>query len=335
MINGVRRQMAAWWGTAGVVGTMVVGGLLAGAAPVAAADGEGNSRPPVGFTAQVAADGELLSGSHVVSSQRVGEGAYVVTFDRSVRACAYIGTITDTWAQVALVQTANQEGDDASVAVQTRTLSTLPRDFGFTVEARCSAEQGAYAVIEADGAIDRAAKIDSVDRVRDGWYRVRFTRKVNECATTATIGSTGSTALTTTNLVSAVGGRHKRDVLVSTTSENGTFVDRPFHLAVTCGGSTERPWGFLTEVGTPIHGPNVTRVEEIAEGLQEVTLRTSGDACTYTATPGSEPATFAHTAGSVDVSLVRASGTEIVLQVHTRNTFQAGVPMAVSLVLVC
>jgi hypothetical protein len=133
-------------GAAGAVGAMsarvpsgaaATAGAVAAPGPSAAAGGDPgmqvNGSPVVTAASQmfanVATDGTLISGSHVVSVGTVPPGEYDVTFDRNVSGCAFIATIGEPGSEPAgLIDASNFKGANV-VTVFTQSNDGIPPPF--------------------------------------------------------------------------------------------------------------------------------------------------------------------------------------------------------------
>lgn len=149
-ISGLSVRKAAR-GAAIAVG---VGAMLAVGAPLASAAGADNLGPvataPSGQVdgvggkihwAVVDDTGNLARGRHALSATNVGTGAYIVQFDRNVRACSYTATIglsgasgTSTRGFITVVGAA--AGVD-SVFVTTDSTAASPLNLGFHLQVIC------------------------------------------------------------------------------------------------------------------------------------------------------------------------------------------------------
>ena len=91
------------------------------------------------------------------------------------------------------------------------------------------------AVVTAGGAVVRGRGIASGARVDEGRYHLVFDRNVQQCVYLGSLGGPGavfqppSGQITTASLQGNGNG-----VLVLTRSSDGSALDRPFHLAVSC-----------------------------------------------------------------------------------------------------
>ncbi|MDD7942405.1 hypothetical protein PHK61_28715 [Actinomycetospora lutea] len=91
--------------------------------------------------AVVNADGTLARGFGATSAQRLGQGAYEVIFNRSVRNCAYLGTIglsgdvgSSPSGEITVV---GRNGNDRGVFLTTATSAGSPTDAGFHLAVHC------------------------------------------------------------------------------------------------------------------------------------------------------------------------------------------------------
>jgi hypothetical protein len=94
--------------------------------------------------------------------------------------------------------------------------------------------QPLFAVVEADGTLNRGSGVTSSTRTGTGNYVVDFGEDITGCAFLATLGVTGF-AGTTSGVVDVAGAAGTTDsVFVDTEDPLGTQADRPFHLQVVC-----------------------------------------------------------------------------------------------------
>jgi len=190
--------------------------------------------------AVVGANGALARGSRVVSTARVGAGAYEVIFDRKVNTCAFTASIgtTGTGSVVApgLITVAGRAGNKFGVFVNTVDRSGIQTDMPFHLAANCG---GDYAVVESNGTLARGAHVVSVTKLsgtNGGTYEVIFDRTVSACAYTATIGlsTNGGSINTPVAVTTATRAGNANGVFVFIHQTNGSTIDEPFHLNVSC-----------------------------------------------------------------------------------------------------
>ena len=331
-----RRRMAS---TLCIVPTAAALTLALLPAATASAGEPAQSAAPMFYTAAVAGDGTLLRGHHVVSSERIAAGEYVVTFDVDVTGCAYIATANDPFVIADVPQTAQVPGRPDAVGVEMKTLVTTHWDGAFSLDVRCASSQSQFAVVGADGTVARGPDVVSVDHPSTGNYLVTFRERVADCAFTATIGATGSTREPGTGLVfprNRKGG--PRTVWVETDSSSGHHqpTDLPFHLAVTCGSSAARPWGVIDDLGGLARGSGVAATEWVWDGQTRAVVETPGGNCVYTATIGSPWTDRPQDSGLVKVysePTSQVGQTKIMLR--TENISGGQVSYPVHFVLVC
>jgi hypothetical protein len=102
-------------------------------------------------------------------------------------------------------------------------------------------EEALWAVVNSDGTLARGSGVSSVEHT-GAQYRVYFTRHVNGCAFTATIGRAGSTGTPTPGFLTVVGTgvpgpdgeALTKGVLVRTYQSSGAVGTIGFHLDVDC-----------------------------------------------------------------------------------------------------
>jgi hypothetical protein len=94
--------------------------------------------------------------------------------------------------------------------------------------------KGLQASIGADGVAARANGLTSSTRESTGTYRVNFDRDIRGCAYSATIGNTGEGTAAMGDIVVAINNLDPRGVYVATRNADGTPVNRPFHVIVSC-----------------------------------------------------------------------------------------------------
>lgn len=92
-----------------------------------------------------------------------------------------------------------------------------------------------FAVVNADGSLDRDFRAVSAQRFSRGQYEVVFNRNVSRCAYVATIGDSGDDVIPPSGEIS-VAGRFGNDnaVFIVTYDSDGRPANRGFHLAVHC-----------------------------------------------------------------------------------------------------
>lgn len=90
-----------------------------------------------------------------------------------------------------------------------------------------------YAVVNADGTLARGFQAASAQRFAPGLYEVIFAHDVTTSAYVASIGSSGSVGVESTGEITVVGrAGTPNGVFITTSTSDGTFADRGFHLAV-------------------------------------------------------------------------------------------------------
>jgi hypothetical protein len=94
--------------------------------------------------------------------------------------------------------------------------------------------QTAWAVVAANGTLVRSARAQSSSKLAAGNYEVIFNRDVSKCAYAATIND--STLGAEIGVEPRSSNAHA--VFVTTWSSAGSPADKPFHLVVTCGGTS-------------------------------------------------------------------------------------------------
>jgi hypothetical protein len=182
----------------------------------------------------VSAAGELVRGSGVSSARLLpsSTGAYQVTFRGDVSRCAYIATGADG---PLLASVASRAGNEHAVYVETRDLATgALSNRPFQLAAHCRGK-GFFAVVGADGDLERGGKVRSSTRVADGSYVVMFAKPVAGCAVEATVGTVDIGVVADPGLVSVAPlASDPRAVEVRVVTRSGLAVDQPFHVSATC-----------------------------------------------------------------------------------------------------
>jgi hypothetical protein len=87
-----------------------------------------------------------------------------------------------------------------------------------------------WAVVNADGTLDRGKGVTDSNRVGQGEYEIRFERDVNRCAYAVTFDHTSGFAFISLRDSSI----SSREVGVTTTDRTAVVRDSPFHLIVNC-----------------------------------------------------------------------------------------------------
>jgi len=92
-----------------------------------------------------------------------------------------------------------------------------------------------FAVVDAEGSLERGFRAFSSQRFSTGQYEVVFNRNVSGCAYVATIGDPGDDTVPPPGEIAVVGRFGDADaVFIATYNSNGRPADRGFHLAVHC-----------------------------------------------------------------------------------------------------
>jgi hypothetical protein len=190
--------------------------------------------------AVVGSDGTLARGSNAASSARIGMGAYEVIFDRNVTKCAYTATLGTTGAgsvtNPGSITVVGRAGQKRGVFVRTVDRLGSAADYPFHLAVNC---KGLYSVINTNGTLARGPHVVSSTKlggVNTGTYEVIYDRVVSGCAYTATVGLPGTTGSITTpvSITTATRAGHADGVFVFIHHDNGSTIDEPFHLQVTC-----------------------------------------------------------------------------------------------------
>lgn len=193
--------------------------------------------------AVVAADGTLArSGTKVLSTAHLGTGSYEVIFTRSVARCAFTGTIGTTGAgsipSPGQLTVAGRAGNKAGVFVRIVDRSGNSLDSSFHLFVNCGIS-ALYGVLEANGALARSQNVVSVAKLsgpNGGTYEVIFNRTVSGCAYTASVGTTtnGGSISTPVAITTATRAGNSNGVFIFIHQTNGSTIDEPFHLVVSC-----------------------------------------------------------------------------------------------------
>lgn len=94
--------------------------------------------------------------------------------------------------------------------------------------------KGLQAAVNADGTVSRANGLVQSVREATGIYRVDFDRNIRGCSYSATIGNTESGTAAMGDIVVAPNNLNVNGVFIATRNADGTPVNRPFHLIVSC-----------------------------------------------------------------------------------------------------
>ncbi|HXY73561.1 MAG TPA: hypothetical protein VEM41_13570 [Actinomycetota bacterium] len=192
-----------------------------------------------GFWAVVGGDGTLARGSKVASSAHLSTGNYEVIFTKKVKKCAFTASIGTTGigsAAAAEITVAGRAGNQFGVFVHTMNAAGTPVDSAFHLAVTCSKD---IAVIEADGSKARGSHVTSSTKLGGsgtGTYEVIFDRTVSGCAYTATVGVStfGGSVSTPVTITTATRAGNPNGVFVFIHKTDGTTIDEPFHLQVSC-----------------------------------------------------------------------------------------------------
>jgi hypothetical protein len=92
-----------------------------------------------------------------------------------------------------------------------------------------------FAVVDANGSLQRGFRAVSAQRFSTGQYEVVFNHNVSRCAYVAAIGDSGNNTIPPPGEIVVVGRFGDEDaVFIATYDSNGNPRDRGFHLAVSC-----------------------------------------------------------------------------------------------------
>jgi hypothetical protein len=242
--------------------------------------------------AVVQGNGTFVRGHGVVSTTRVGLGTYLVTFNVSIRKCAYVanpgdpgtGAVTES----AVASVARRASNPNVLYLQTFNETThAPFDEPFHVVAYCGST-ARFAVVRKGGALARGSHALSARRIVRGEYSVHFDSDVSNCVFTASIGSPGITPVSAPGEISVSPGNKPHNVFVATIGSGGSLKSSSFHLAAACGRVPVR--AVVKKDGTFVRGRNVTSSARVGQGAYEVIFTQNVATCSYTATVGSAAA---------------------------------------------
>jgi hypothetical protein len=97
-----------------------------------------------------------------------------------------------------------------------------------------------FAVVEANGTLARGGHVTSLAKLsgaNGGTYQVIFDRTVSGCAYNATVGPStfgGSIGPPPVTITTATRAGNPNGVFIFIHQANGTTIDEPFHLVVSC-----------------------------------------------------------------------------------------------------
>jgi hypothetical protein len=91
-----------------------------------------------------------------------------------------------------------------------------------------------HAVVTAQGILTRGRGVSSAARTAVGRYQVIFNRDIRGCAYVASLGAGSAEAPPEGQATTGGVSTNVNAVAIRTESSNGTLVDRPFHLIVSC-----------------------------------------------------------------------------------------------------
>lgn len=185
---------------------------------------------------------DLVRASSGTSLQALGAGRYLVRFEGSVAACAYLATVGDPSSALVFnpsgVYTASSI-DPQTVYVETKNPGGgLQSGVPFHLAVVCPHAPGAHlAVVNSGGAAVRSSSGTTASRTSTGGYQVAASQSLSACATVATRGSvdtsvpfTPATVEVTPGASSAAFGIELRDLLFF----GGNLRDEAFHVAAIC-----------------------------------------------------------------------------------------------------
>lgn len=114
------------------------------------------------------------------------------------------------------------ETDDVSVALVPATTAGLP-----------PTAQSFFAVVNANGTLDRGFGVVSSTRLAAGQYQVVFSHSLVGSAFVGTLGLAAFSGISPSGEIAVVGrAGNNNAIFVQTFASNGTVADRGFHLAV-------------------------------------------------------------------------------------------------------
>jgi hypothetical protein len=185
--------------------------------------------------------GNLARGPRVVSSAHLGTGSYEVIFNRKVKNCAFTATLGTTGAgsipAPGLITVAGRAGNFNGVFVRIVDRTGASLDSSFHLAVTCG---GLFAVVEANGTLARGGHVTSLAKLsgaNGGTYQVIFDRTVSGCAYNATVGPStfgGSIGPPPVTITTATRAGNPNGVFIFIHQANGTTIDEPFHLVVSC-----------------------------------------------------------------------------------------------------
>lgn len=237
--------------------------------------------------AVVGGDGTLVRGSSdIVSSSRLGVGAYQVLTNHAVTNCAYVADPGETGnsgsiGAPAFTVTALRSGTTTGVFINSFDRTGATADFPFHLHIDCN-PKGYWAVVNADGSVSRGGtKVTRALHVSTGQYEVDFSSKVAKCAYTANVGNPadGNPSPLTVTLASRSG--NKFGVFVEIQNVSGSGTDASFHLDVACG---KKPlYAVVANDGSFVRGRHTTGSTHLTTGAYEVDFTRDVSACAFVA----------------------------------------------------
>jgi hypothetical protein len=182
--------------------------------------------------------GGTVRGSHVVSSTQLSTGASEVIFDTDVHKCAFnasIGTVSDGTTPPGLITVAGRATNLNGVFVYTMNMSGTGTNYNYHLTVDCGSKR-VMAVIADTGGKVRGRNVVSSANLGAGQYEVIFNRNVTACNYVATIGVTGNSGAITVPVAVTVASRatNVNGVFLFVHNVDGTAVNEPFHLLVSC-----------------------------------------------------------------------------------------------------
>lgn len=248
-------------------------------------------------------NGRLARGSRVTGVNKLGVGQYEVTFDRDVRACAYVATTKNAYSQALQAYTASGHLSVNGVFVETKNQGGGLTDGPFNLVATCGSQQGIrFAVIGYTANLVRATPGTSLTYLGSGRYNVTFTSSVSGCSFIASVGDPANALVFNPSGV-YTGTGPTNSVYIETKNPGGGLQDEvPFHLAVICSSTSPARFSVVRSTGSQHRGSAGNSSIRTATGRFTVSANRSLSTCATVATRGSVNTTVPFTPSTVEIA---------------------------------
>jgi hypothetical protein len=152
--------------------------------------------------------------------------------DLRLRMLVMLATLALTVGAVVAAQAVAQSGLNLTPSTSDKAVSA---EEDVSATAKTKQKKALYAVVNADGTLDRGKGAVASEQLDTGAYEVLFDRNITTCAFVSTIGTSAFESTEAPGEITVAGRVGTTNgVFVDTHDSAGALADRGFHLQVSC-----------------------------------------------------------------------------------------------------